>query len=133
MKMVTDGYDAVAPAVPFLNWSSYRRTLLLFQLSIILTVAMFFIGPFVPVRLLLLLGGEAAFLANHPWVQPALSGLLQRLQDEKRAGKTPIGRELNRMETKNRELQACLRQWYEEDGLDDRVWEKGWLDIEMFE
>jgi hypothetical protein len=133
MKMVTDGYDAIAPAVPFLNWSSYRRTLLLFQASMILTVVMFFFGPFIPIRPILLLVGEGAFIANHPWVKPAVLGLTKTLQEEKTACKTPLGRTLYQLEVKNREQMAALRQWYEEDGLDDTVWEKGWRDVEMYQ
>lgn len=131
--MVTDGYDAVAPAVPYLNWSSYRRTLLLFQVSLVLTALMFFAGPLLPIRPVLLLAGEGAFVATHPWVKPAVTGLLNRLLEEKRAAKSPLGRELTRLEMKNREMLASLRQMYEEDGLDDTVWEKGWRDIEMFQ
>jgi hypothetical protein len=44
-----------------------------------------------------------------------------------------MGRELNRLEIRQRGLKAKIRQWVEEDGLDDDVWQKGWKDIEMFE
>lgn len=133
MKMVTDGYDAVAPVVPYLNWSSYRRTLLLFQASLILTAVMFFGAPHIPLRPILLIAGEGAFIATHPWVKPAVTGLLNKLDEEKRTGKTPLGRELNKMERMNREQQAKLSQWYDEDGLDDQVWQKGWRDVEMYQ
>lgn len=131
--MVTDGYDAIAPVAPFLNWSSYRRSLLLFQGSLLATLAMFFVGPFVPLRPILLLAGEGVFIATHPWVFPAVKGLFDKIDEEKRSGKTPLGRELSRMETKNREFLAMLRQLYEEDGLDDSIWERGWRDVEMYQ
>lgn len=133
MKMVTDGYDAAAPMVPYLNWSSYRRTLLLLQASLVATALLFFLGPYLPIRPVLLLAGEGAFIANHPWLQPAVLGITKRLSDEKTAGRTPLGRELRRMEARSRALRAKLRIWIEEDGLDDVVWQKGWKDVEMFE
>lgn len=131
--MVTDGYDAGAPLVPYLNWSSYRRSLILLQGSLLLTSILFFVGPYIPIRPILLLAGEGAFIANHPWLKPAVEGLLSKIGEEKKTGKTALGRELNRFETVNREMQATLRQWIEEDGLDDVVWQKGWKDVEMFE
>ena len=131
--MVTDGYDAGAPLVPYLNWSSYRRSLILLQGSLLLTSILFFVGPYIPIRPILLLAGEGAFIANHPWLKPAVEGLLSKIGEEKKTGKTALGRELNRIETVNREMQATLRQWIEEDGLDDVVWQKGWKDVEMFE
>lgn len=131
--MVTDGYDAGAPLVPYLNWSSYRRSLLLLQGSLLLTSVMFMLGPYIPIRPVLLLAGEGAFIANHPWLKPAIDGLLKKVDEEKKTGRTALGRELNRMEASSRELQASVRQWIEEDGLDDKIWQKGWRDVEMFE
>jgi hypothetical protein len=130
---VTDGYDAGAPLVPYLNWSSYRRTLILLQGSLLLTCILFVVGPYLPIRPVLLIAGEGAFIINHPWFKPGFDGMMKRVDEEKRTGKTTLGRELNRIETSNREWRATLRQWLEEDGLDDEVWQKGWKDIEMFE
>ncbi|UZJ57254.1 hypothetical protein CBS101457_006574 [Exobasidium rhododendri] len=133
MKLVTDGYDAGAPLVPYLNWSSYRRSLILLQGSLLLTCILFVAGPYVPIRPILLLAGEGAFVINHPWFKPGVEGMKKRIDEEKRTGKTTLGRELNRIETNSREWRATLRQWLEEDGLDDEVWQKGWKDFEMFE
>jgi hypothetical protein len=133
MKMVTDGYDAAAPLVPYLNWSSYRRSLLLLQGSLLLTGVLFMVGVYLPIRPVLLLAGESAFIANHPWLKPALQGLWKKIDEEKKTSRTALGRELNRMERSGLELQAIMRQWIEEDGLEDEVWLKGWKNVEMFE
>ena len=92
--MVTDGYDAGAPLVPYLNWSSYRRSLILLQGSLLLTSILFFVGPYIPIRPILLLAGEGAFIANHPWLKPAVEGLLSKIGEEKKTGKTALGRKL---------------------------------------
>lgn len=122
--MVVDGYDLIAPSVTYLNWSSYTRTLLLLQISILATVGLFFVGPYIPIRPVLLIGGELAFLANHPWAQPALEGITRRAAD---------GREGEMLRRKKKELMAKARELVEQDRLDDVVWERGWRNVEMFE
>lgn len=132
--MVTDGYDLIAPSVAYLNWSSYPRTLLLFQGSLVLTAVMFMLGPYIPLRPILLIAGEGAFLAGHPWVAPAISGLQRSIAQER--AQNPRGlpaRELERWEKRSREMRRRAQQWIDEDRLDDEVWEKGWRDVEMFE
>jgi hypothetical protein len=133
MKMVTDGYDAGAPLVPYLNWSSYGRSLLLLQGSLLVTGLLFMFGCYLPIRPVLLIAGEGAFIANHPWLKPALQGLWKKIEEEKKTSQTALGRELNRIERSGAELQAIIRQWIEEDCLDDEIWQKGWKDVEMFE
>ncbi|CEH18490.1 Peroxin/Dysferlin domain [Ceraceosorus bombacis] len=134
MKMVTDIYDLVAPSVGFLNWSSYPRSLLLLQISLVLTAVLFVIGPFVPLRPILLVVGELAFLANHPWVKPAVQGLSRAIDEERKQNpKGLTNRQLKKMEKRNREMMRRLQIWYDEDRLDDEVWERGWRDVEMFE
>jgi hypothetical protein len=84
MRMVTDGYDAGAPLVPYLNWSSYRRSLILLQISLLLTGIVFVVGPYIPLRPILLMAGEGIFIINHPWLKPALEGMMKRIGDGKR-------------------------------------------------
>lgn len=132
--MVTDIYDLVAPSVGFLNWSSYPRSLLLLQVSLLLTALLFVIGPYVPLRPILLVVGELAFLANHPWVKPAVQGLTRAIDEERSQNpKGMTNRHLKKMEKRNREMMRRLQIWYDEDRLDDEVWERGWRDVEMFE
>lgn len=122
--MVTDGYDAIAPTVKYLNWSSYNRTLILLQISLLITTLMFFFGPLIPIRPILFLVGEGAFIINHPWTQPALEGLITSIS------KSKDGRKLK---MKSKHLDSKLREWLEMDRLDDQVWENGFKDIEMWE
>ncbi|PWN47631.1 hypothetical protein IE53DRAFT_390242 [Violaceomyces palustris] len=124
MKMVTDAYDLIVPIVSYLNWSSYPRSLLVFQLSILATVAMFFLGPFIPLRLIMFLSVEGIFVMNHPWTLPALQGM------SRRARKSKEGRMITNW---LKEMGHVVREWVERDRLDDEVWEKGWRDVEMFE
>ncbi len=132
MKMIPDGYDAIVPVVPYLNWSSYNRTLLLLQASIVATVAMFFLGPLLPLRLILLIGGEALFLATHPWVEPVVHAI-----GSLRASSTPGGKRSEQLRSvvrkRRKEASHRLREWLELDRLDDQVFEHGWREVEMFE
>ncbi|EPQ27380.1 uncharacterized protein PFL1_04919 [Pseudozyma flocculosa PF-1] len=124
MRLVIDGYDAIAPLVPYLNWSSYTRSLHVFQLSILVTALLFFVAPYIPYRLVLFLAGEGAFILNHPWTLPALQGVGKRINSS---------REGRRMVKLLKEGGHRLREWVEQDRLDDDVWEKGWRNVEMFE
>ncbi|PWY99610.1 hypothetical protein BCV70DRAFT_190474 [Testicularia cyperi] len=124
MRMVIDGYDVVVPVVPYLNWSSYSRSLHVLQLSLLTTVALFFVAPYVPYRLVLLIGGEGAFLLNHPWTKPAIEGIVKRID---------TSREGRKMVSWLKEGTHQLREWIEQDRLDDVVWEHGWRNVEMFE
>ena len=131
MKMIPDGYDAIVPVVPYLNWSIYNRSLLILQLSILATVLMFFIGPLLPLRLILLVGGEGMFIATHPWIEPIVEAI-GKLRSSSAGGKK--GEQVRSVVRKRgRELSHRLRSWLELDRLDDTIWEKGWRDVEMFE
>ncbi|KNZ62972.1 hypothetical protein VP01_1200g7 [Puccinia sorghi] len=43
--------------------------------AVISTIGLALIGPLIPWRLVLLIGGEAVFVLNHPWVQARLAQL----------------------------------------------------------
>jgi hypothetical protein len=124
MRMIIDGYDLLAPTVPYLNWSSYTRSLHILQLSLLTTVLMFFIAPYVPYRAVMFLAGEGAFILNHPWTKPALAGLFTRIDTSRE------GRKIMKMA---KEGGHKLREWIEQDRLDDFVWERGWRNVEVFE
>lgn len=124
MRMIIDGYDLLAPTVPYLNWSSYSRSLHILQLSLLTTVLMFFIAPYVPYRLVLLIAGEGAFILTHPWTKPAIEGLMKRIDSSRE------GRKLMRIA---KEGGHQLREWIEQDRLDDYVVERGYRNVEMFE
>ncbi|SJX63200.1 related to PEX29-peroxisomal integral membrane peroxin [Sporisorium reilianum f. sp. reilianum] len=124
MRMIIDGYDLLAPTVPYLNWSSYSRSLHILQLSLLTTVLLFFVAPYVPYRAVMLLAGEGAFILNHPWAKPALQGLVKRIDTSRE------GRKLVKVA---KEGGHKLREWIEQDRLDDFVWERGWRNVEMFE
>ena len=124
MRLVIDGYDAIAPAVPCLNWSSYSRTLHIFQCSILVTIVLFFAAPYIPWRLLMFVGGEGAFVLNHPWTLPALQDFAKKIKTSRE------GRKILKVLKQNGHT---MRGWIEQDRLDDHVWEQGWRNVEMFE
>ncbi|KDN47738.1 hypothetical protein K437DRAFT_255747 [Tilletiaria anomala UBC 951] len=132
MKMIPDGYDAIVPIVPYLNWSSYNRSLLVLQLSILTTIVMFFIGPLLPLRLIFLIGGEAVFISKHPWVQPVIEAV-GKIRASAANGSSNDQQLRSVMRKRGREASHRLRTWLELDRLEDSVWEKGWRDVEMFE
>ncbi|GAC97550.1 hypothetical protein PHSY_005136 [Pseudozyma hubeiensis SY62] len=124
MRMIIDGYDLLAPTVPYLNWSSYSRSLHILQLSLLTTVLMFFVAPYIPFRAVMFVAGEGAFILNHPWTKPAIEGLVKRVDTSRE------GRKLIKIA---KEGGHKVREWVEQDRLDDFVWEKGWRNVEMFE
>lgn len=124
MKMITDAYDLLAPLAVHLNWSSPAHTLLIFQSLIIATISLFFIAPYLPYRVILLVAGEAAFLVNHPWTQPVLAKLSARIGE---------GKEGRRLKTANRLALAQLNEWIKMDQLPDDVWTRGWREVEVYE
>lgn len=124
MRMVIDGYDAVVPIVPYLNWSSYARSLHILQVSIITTLLLFFVAPYVPYRLVLFVAGEGAFVVTHPWTKPALEAIAKRID---------TSREGRKMVSLLKEGGHKMREWIELDRLDDQVWEYGWRNVELFE
>ncbi|SPC65972.1 related to PEX29 - peroxisomal integral membrane peroxin [Ustilago sp. UG-2017b] len=124
MRMIIDGYDLLAPTVPYLNWSSYSRSLHILQLALLTNVLLFFIAPYLPYRAVMFLAGEGAFILNHPWTKPALEGLAKRIHTSRE------GRKLIKIA---KEGGHKVREWIEQDRLDDHVWERGWRNVEMFE
>lgn len=124
MKMITDGYDLLAPLSIHLNWSSPAHTLLIFQGLIVATISLFFVAPYLPYRLILLIAGEGAFIINHPWTQPVMAKLLARIGE---------GKEGRKLKAANRTALAQLNEWIKMDQLPDDVWTRGWREVEVFE
>ena len=131
--MVPDGYDAIVPVVPYLNWSSYNRSMLILQLSIVTTVVMLFLGPLLPLRMILLIGGEAMFIATHPWVPPVVEAI-GKMRAARAPGSSVQAEQLQSvMRKRGKEASHVLRSWLELDRLDDSIWLNGWRDVEIFE
>lgn len=122
--MITDGYDLLAPLAIHLNWSSHQHTLLIFQSLVLATIGLFFVAPYLPYRLILLVAGEGAFILNHPWTEPVLTKLMERI------GKGKEGRKLR---DTNRKALAQITEWIKMDQLPDDVWTRGWREVEVFE
>ena len=115
--MITDAYDLLAPFAVHLNWSQPAHTLFIFQLLIVSTIGLFFIAPYLPYRLILLIAGEGAFIINHPWTEPVVTKLIAKLGQ---------GREGRRLKDSNRRAMAQLTEWIKMDQLPDEVWLRGW-------
>lgn len=124
MRLIIDGYDHIAPFVKFLNWSDVPRTLRLLQASVAATVLMFFVGPYIPVRLTLFVVGEAALIANHPWVKPTVNAIHKHFT---------TGRAAQKRILRKRRLTQRIADLLDEDRLPESVWERGWRDVELFE
>ncbi|CAO1638061.1 unnamed protein product [Parajaminaea phylloscopi] len=124
MKMITDAYDLLAPLSIHLNWSSPQHTLLIFQVLVVATLALCFIAPYLPYRLILLVAGEGAFLLNHPWADPVLKKLVAKVGE---------GREGRKMKEAQRRAVARMNEWIKMDQLPDEVWTRGWREVEVFE
>lgn len=124
--MITDIYDLLSPFAIHLNWSTPDHTLRIFQSLLLVTLALFFVSPYLPYRLILLVAGEGALLANHPWVQPTISQLSTRFF-------SPSRREGRALRSSQRKMMAQLHEWMRMDSLPDEVWERGWRDIEVYE
>ncbi|PKI85186.1 hypothetical protein MVES1_001028 [Malassezia vespertilionis] len=124
MRLIIDSYDAIAPLVKHVNWSDIPSTLRLLQLSIFATVAMFFIGPLLPLHWMIVLGGEALFIAHHPWVKPTVDGIVAHMSSGKRARQRTL---------RQRQLKQRIMDVLVEDSLPEYVWQRGWRDMEVFE
>ncbi|KAK0541398.1 hypothetical protein OC835_000189 [Tilletia horrida] len=124
MALIAKGYDDISPIMPFINWSSYNFTLVLMQVGIVATVAMFFLGPYIPLQPVLLIGGEALFILTHPYFHPAATTIARKI-GESEEGKL--------MARKNRALLSKVQELLDLDRLSDDVWERGWKNVEMFE
>lgn len=124
MRLVIDGYDHIAPLVKYLNWSSVPRTLRLLQAAIAAMVLMFFLGPYIPVRLTLFLVGEGVLIMNHPWVKPTAEAVHKHLNSGRAAQKRIL---------RKRQLTQRISDLLDEDRLPESVWERGWRDVELFE
>ncbi|KAE8213786.1 hypothetical protein CF327_g2760 [Tilletia walkeri] len=124
MAMISKGYDDISPIMPYINWSSYSFTLVLMQFAIVATVAMFFLGPYLPLQPVLLVGGEALFVLTHPYFQPVATTLARK------AAESEEGKLLAR---KNRAILSKVQELIDLDRLGDDVWERGWKIVEMYE
>ena len=124
MRLVIDGYDGLAPLVKYLNWSSVPRTLRVLQFAIVAAIAMYVLGPYLPVRLTLLLAGEGLLLAHHPWVKPAMEAVRKQ---------TYTGPRANRRRMRMHRMHQMLSDLLDEDRLPDWVWACGWRDVEIYE
>ena len=124
MRLIIDGYDDLSPLVPYLNWSSEERTMRILQVALVATVAMYFIGPLIPVRLVLLVVGEAVLVAQHPWVKPALAALHTQFASAPGAGRRAL---------RKRRMHQALHDLIDQDKLPDWAWAAGWKDVELFE
>lgn len=122
--MITDAYDLLSPLSIHLNWSTPSHTLHIFQSLLLLTIVLFLVSPYLPYRLILFVGGEAALLANHPYVAPSVAKLM---------AKFGAGQEGRRLRSGQRRMVAQLHEWMRMDSLPDEVWEKGWKDVEVYE
>ncbi|KAK4046036.1 hypothetical protein OIV83_006407 [Microbotryomycetes sp. JL201] len=69
MGRVSDLTDFLRLFVPYLTWRDERVSLVLLQLSMVSALALVLAAPYVPWRLVMLVGGEAVFLAGHPVAQ----------------------------------------------------------------
>ncbi|WFD30376.1 hypothetical protein MSPP1_001395 [Malassezia sp. CBS 17886] len=124
MRLVIDAYDDIAPLVALLNWSDVPRTLRLLQAAMVAAVALFFIGPYIPFRAVLLLGGEGALLANHPWMKPSVAAAAKRMTK---------GRAARRRAQRMRRLKQAVSDVLDEDRLPESVWAHGWCDMQVYE
>ncbi|PLW17652.1 hypothetical protein PCASD_15719 [Puccinia coronata f. sp. avenae] len=70
MGDVTTGIDFVKQNVlVYLDWSHPQYSLTILHAAVISSIGLALLGPLIPWRLVLLIGGEAMFILNHPWVQ----------------------------------------------------------------
>ena len=124
MRLIIDGYDDLSPLVPYLNWSSEERSLRILQGCLVAMVAMYFLGPLIPMRPVLLVVGEAALLANHPWVKPTVEALKKHLASSPGAARRAL---------RKRRMQQMVRDLIDQDKLPDWAWKSGWRDMVLFE
>ena len=76
MGDVTTGIDFVKQNVlVYLDWSHPQSSLNILHAAVISSIGLALLGPLIPWRLVLLIGGEAMFILNHPWVQVWLAQL----------------------------------------------------------
>lgn len=124
MRLIIDGYDDLSPLVPFLNWSSEERSLRILQGCLVAMVAMYFIGPLIPIRPVLLLVGEGVLIANHPWVKPTVAALKQQLISTPGAQRRAL---------RKRRMHQMIHDLIDQDKLPDWAWTSGWRDMVLFE
>lgn len=136
--MIPEGYDAGSLLVPYLNWSDPTTSMLLLRVSVASTLLMLVVGHLLPLRLLLLVGGEGVLLANHPWIKPFVQGLTASAQSKDddpttlaTMRKTHAAQQVLRK--KRSEAAHVARTWIELDQLPDLAWTHGWRDVELYE
>jgi hypothetical protein len=77
--------DAGRLLVPYLTWVDEPTTTILFQLTCISGLLLFFVAPYIPWSFVFLAAGEAVLVAGHPMVQslireasPIVGGLVEK-------------------------------------------------------
>lgn len=124
MRLIIDGYDHLSPVVKYLNWSDVPRTLRIFQATVVVLVASYFVAPFIPWRLIGFVVGELALIAHHPWLKPTVEAVKKQLEDM--PGKYKRAQ-------RQRRLKQYMLDMLNEDRLPEYVWQRGWKDVEVFE
>ncbi|TNY18303.1 Proteophosphoglycan ppg4 [Rhodotorula diobovata] len=119
MGRVADLSDALRSTVPLLTWRDERLTRALLQLAVVSSLALAFIAPLIPWRLVFLVLGEGAFLLSHPLAQTFLADATARLQ-------TPQARKARQQATRRLLEDDALR----DDELDLEVVEVQRLEVE---
>ncbi|GAA99419.1 hypothetical protein E5Q_06116 [Mixia osmundae IAM 14324] len=116
MGRISDLTDAGRQAVPYLDWSNERLTMVILQVAILSGIGMASIMYYVPWKYVALVGGIAALALSHP-----LSISL-------------LGRSAPLMQTRSKHILAKLQQIMEDDALNDEHLEALDIrDIELFE
>lgn len=61
--------DLARSILPYLTWQQPLLTLVLLQLTLLSTIFLFFISPYIPYRYLFLFVGESILISTHPFTQ----------------------------------------------------------------
>ncbi|KAM0747244.1 hypothetical protein T439DRAFT_328999 [Meredithblackwellia eburnea MCA 4105] len=115
MGQISDVSDLLRSFAPYLTWRDPRQSLVLLQLSVLSSVLILFVYPFIPFRYVFLILGETALLAGHP--------ISQSLFKET----SPL---LNR---KQKVLSKVITTLIEEDGMGEDELEGELREVERFD
>lgn len=80
MGRISDLSDAGRAVAPYLTWRDERISLLVLQLSVLSGALLLLAAPYIPWRLVMLIGGETTLFAGHPWARPLLMEIMPYLQ-----------------------------------------------------
>ncbi|SCV74502.1 BQ2448_7531 [Microbotryum intermedium] len=126
MGRVSAGSDfAMAHVVPFLTWQDTRVTLVLLQLATLSSFAILFIAPYIPIRMVLLVAGEAVFFAGHPIVLGIMAQAAPYLSPFLLRASTKIDRVIEEDSLDDSELDADELRMVEKleiEALRDSTW-----------